>query len=598
MLKPGKTLFMKDDVAIDLTEVIRPRLRIALLLDSFRQPAWVHRAVSSVLESAIADVQVVVIATGATEPTAQPRASRRRSGGTSLLFDLYRRFDTYWFRDNRPDPFAETDLEPLLAGIPRLTAPAAHRESAKDSADVVTQLQSEGVDVALRLGAFAPLRGCSGYTRFGVWSYDGDDDAASSDGAIAPGYREVLAGEPITRSALQIDATASAPARTIYESFASTATLSAWKNRRELYWKTSAFVMRKLRELAEFGPAALEQSAAAPPRLERQTAQPSNIEMLGYLPRLAATYVATQVATRASFDQWHIAYRFHTEGGDGDVPDTRVDRFTPLIPPKDRMWADPFPIVRDGRHFVFVEELLFARNKGHISVMEFDAKGTPSRPELVLETENHLSYPFLLQWKGETFMVPESARAGDSPTDIGRRSVPVFRARGFPQDWVQETVMLEGLEVFDPTIVEIEGTWWLFCTQAEPGGSTWDELHLYHGSTPLGPWTAHRRNPVKSDVRSARPAGRPYRQGDAWYRPAQNCSLRYGYGITINRIERLTRSEYRETEVMSIFPDWAPGLIGTHTINAAGGLTVADARMRRRKSSGEAPLLAPRSSVR
>ena len=163
--------------------------------------------------------------------------------------------------------------------------------------------------------------------------------------------------------------------------------------------------------------------------------------------------------------------------------------------------------------------------------------------------------------------------------------MPVFRARRFPFDWVQETVMLEGLEVFDPTLAEIEGVWWLFCTQAEPGASTWDELHLFHGPTPFGPWTQHRRNPVKSDVRSARPAGRPYRQGGEWYRPAQNCSVRYGYGLSINRIDRISPSEYRETEVMSILPDWAPGLIGTHTLNAAGRLTVTDGRLRRTRWS-------------
>ena len=32
--------------------------------------------------------------------------------------------------------------------------------------------------------------------------------------------------------------------------------------------------------------------------------------------------------------------------------------------------------------------------------------------------------------------------------------------------------------------------------------------HVFHADSPFGPFTPHRRNPVKSDVRSARPAGK------------------------------------------------------------------------------------------
>ena len=156
--------------------------------------------------------------------------------------------------------------------------------------------------------------------------------------------------------------------------------------------------------------------------------------------------------------------------------------------------------------------------------------------------------------------------------------------------------MLENLEVFDPTVAEIDGRWWLFCTRGERGASSWDELHLFHGPTPFGPWTPHRRNPVKSDVRSARPAGRLFQRGGAWYRPAQDCSVRYGYGISINRITRLTPTEYEEVVVQHIAPDWARNIIATHTLNAAGRLTVVDAIRHRRRWSRDATPLPTRSA--
>lgn len=593
---------------------MRAPLRIGLLLDSVHQPAWVQRTVSSVLDSGVSGI-VVVIMTDGRFPAAHPHVragagapgSPRREGrgGTHRLFDLYRAFDTWWFRDDRPDPFVEVDLEPLLVAVPRLDW---RSEAGTDTKPVADRIIDYDLDVVLQFGADAPLASIAALTRFGLWSHLGDCTGGT-------GYLEVLTGSPVTQSALEVTAPTGGEARAIYRSFASTSALSGWKNRRELYWKTSAFVARKLRELAEVGAMAVagengsamavagesggamavagENGSAV---AERRVAGADNLRMLGYLPRLAARYASTQVAMRTSFDQWFIAYRF-AAGQPDNVPDTRLREFVRLTPPKDRMWADPFPMIRDGRHYVFLEELTFARNKGHISVMEFDRRGRPARPVMVLETENHLSYPFVLSWKGETFMIPESARAGDSPADTGSRSVPVFRASRFPFEWVQDSVMLEGLEVFDPTVVEIDGRWWLFCTQAEPGASTWDELHLFHGPSPFGPWTPHRRNPVKSDVRSARPAGRPYFHAGAWYRPAQNCSVRYGYGISINRIERLTPAEYREVEVTSMLPDWAPGLIGTHTLNAAGQLTVTDGRRRRSRWSREQHELPERMST-
>jgi len=106
----------------------------------------------------------------------------------------------------------------------------------------------------------------------------------------------------------------------------------------------------------------------------------------------------------------------------------------------------------------------------------------------------------------------------------------------------------------------------------------WDELHVFHADSPLGPWTPHPRNPVVSDVRRARPAGRLFRYNGAWYRPAQDCAAGYGAGLAIQRITRLDTERYEEAPVASLTPSWRSGLTGFHTVNAAGGLTVIDVR--------------------
>jgi hypothetical protein len=71
--------------------------------------------------------------------------------------------------------------------------------------------------------------------------------------------------------------------------------------------------------------------------------------------------------------------------------------------------------------------------------------------------------------------------------------------------------------------------------------------------------------------------------GGQWYRPAQDCSRRYGYAIALRRILWVNPNELVEETVSRLTPDWDARAIATHTINAVDGLTFIDVQMRRRK---------------
>ena len=567
-------------------------LRVGLLVDSLDQPAWVERAVREVATSTFARI-VVVIAAGNGAGNGRGRDTTLH-GWRYRLFAAYERFDRRWFSDGRLDPFEDATLAPLVADASRLDA-VLDTESGELSPATIAAIGEQELDVILRFGAPALLHAPTGLARLGVWSVDSTGTATGPE--PLGGFWEVMRGSPITESTLVVDGLPGGRRRTIYRSFGSTSPVSVWKTRRERYWKVASFMSRKLRDVAEQGAAGI---VAIPSHTSDELVdqRPTNVRLATLLPRVAGRYVKLQAERKASFDQWFVAYRF-AEGAPAEVgvPDRSLREYRQLTPPRDRLWADPFPVYHGRRHYLFLEEMLYARNKGHISVVEFE-NDEARRPEMVLETGHHLSYPFVLEWRGEMFMIPESARAGDSPAEQAQLSIPVFRAQDFPRGWVQETAMLENLEVFDPTLAEIDGRWWLFCTRGELGASSWDELHLFHAPTPFGPWTPHRRNPVKSDVRSARPAGRIFRRGGEWYRPAQDCSVRYGYGMSINRITRLTPTDYEEVVVEHIAPDWTRNLIGTHTLNAAGRLSVVDGIRRRTRWSSDVtplPLRAPGS---
>jgi hypothetical protein len=155
-------------------------------------------------------------------------------------------------------------------------------------------------------------------------------------------------------------------------------------------------------------------------------------------------------------------------------------------------------------------------------------------------------------------------------------SLELYRATDFPRGWVWHSTLLPGVSAGDATIAEIDGRWWLFAAVKVPGGNAADELHLFHAASPLGPWTSHAMNPVVSDVRTARPAGRLFQRGGRWYRPAQDGAISYGHSIAILEIERLDLDGFRQRLVEVIGPTWRPGLIATHTINAVDGLSAID----------------------
>src|SRR6266508_2078359 len=205
--------------------------------------------------------------------------------------------------------------------------------------------------------------------------------------------------------------------------------------------------------------------------------------------------------------------------------------FTPLIPPSDRLWADPFVWVYEGNYFIFYEELFYSSNRGHIACLTLDSQLNYIDNCIVLERPYHLSYPFLFEYQGQLYMIPETE---------GNQTVELYCCTCFPSDWVFVKTLLADIKAVDATLLEAYGKWWLFANIRE-GKSSWDTLHLFYTDDLLSDqWTPHPGNPIVKDIRSARPAGRIFLRNGDFIRPSQDCSVRYGYPIYFNSISVLS----------------------------------------------------------
>jgi len=549
----------------------RGMIRVGLLIDAWTVPAWVHKVVSDIQSSSIAKVVLVVKNETAPEPP-KPLWRKIWSRQRELVYLVYKKLDD-WKNRVEPDAFKSLSLEPLVRDclvISVTPVKEKHRDYFRDE-DVQTILRHD-LDVTLRFGFNILMGKALEIARHGVWSYHHGDNRTHRGGPA--GLWEVLEGTPVTGSMLQILTPELDNGKILYRSWAATDPFSARKNRNNYYWKSSAFVMRKLKNLTERGEKNLvveSPNSIYKPYSGRLYKTPRNQEMARLLAGLVGRYARHKIQNLFSREQWFVAFRIQ-ENQSG--PDEAFHRFKPLFPPKERFWADPFPVERDGRYFVFIEEYLEKKKKGHISVIEIDREGNGSLPVKVLERDYHLAYPFVFEWKDEFFMIPETS---------SNRTVELYRSVKFPHEWTLEKVLMADVNAVDATLAELEGRWWLFVNLAETEGNVknWDELFLFYSESPLGSWKPHAANPVKSDVRSARPAGRIFSRQGHFYRPSQDCSGRYGHALCLNEIQRISPTEYEEREVSRIFPRWREGLLANHTLNCAGGLTVIDGLFRR-----------------
>jgi hypothetical protein len=494
-------------------------LRIGIIIESFLQPRWVRKSLENALATGFCSFALVV----------KVKPSTKSHGG-SLLYRLYNRLDERMFR---ADATELVSIEDLFSDVSVI--------------DDVNKIPKGELDVLINFAAPELNEKVSEGAKHGVWFYVFGDP---------PGFDEVRYLIPITESSLR--ALKGSTEQIIYHSASPTLSrFSVRLNNNTRYWKSAAFVARALRDLPE----ARTVSSSNHDTGSSQT--PGNAAMAHTFLKLSGRAASRVFEKLSSFEQWIIAYRFDN------------DEFKYLIPPVGRFWADPFQIKVNGRHYIFFEDYVNSAGRAHISVVEVDRNGIVSGPTEVLKLDCHLSYPFVFEWQDDYYMIPETGE---------RDVVELYRASSFPLQWEPVKVLLEARSPLDTTLIDVNGTWWMFINIEEEGVAVnWDELHLYYSESPLGPWKPHARNPVVSDVRSARPAGRLFWSNNALYRPSQDSSLRYGYATTISKVTNLSPSAYEETEVIKIRPDWDNDIIGIHTVNFTDEMTVIDCLIRRRR---------------
>ena len=267
----------------------------------------------------------------------------------------------------------------------------------------------------------------------------------------------------------------------------------------------------------------------------------------------------------------------------GIVPAPITTFLDPAIQPGEVTWlpnpgpwrylADPFGVQRGKTTHIFVESFDYRTKHGVIEHHELGPDLEWRDWSTVLAGPHHLSYPYLIEHAGETFMVPECHRANE---------VALYRAEDFPRRWVKETVLLHGVPASEASFLQHEGRWWMFFTVVGPEARDQRELHVAYADQLTGPWQLHAANPIVSDRSGARPGGTPFVDWDGMVvLPVQDCSRTYGGGIRFLKFmllspEAIVARRIGPALTGELFSATHPD--GCHTLSRCGDLTLVDTK--------------------
>lgn len=495
--------------------------RVGLLIDGTDQPGWIHDMAEWLARSPEFEMTALLVMQKA------PDDGRLRLGAKAL-FGTLSRLESRLLPAKQRQMLACRDMR---ASVPASTS-VLNLAAGPAEAGVDDGIAALGLDLVLLLGALpTPRARVAGWARLGLWRLSYSDIAVAT--SRYAGFWEVYQREDHTTVKLwRIGQDADADALLDQRSFNT-----------EVFWlknQTRAFSLGNFMVYDALQAMARSRPGAAPPVMQIMSGQrrddPAEWDSAAYIARQA--WLMTDLIVRRVMGR-NVRWRI------GMFPSTRqqavVSEAMVLQPPKGRFFADPFVYTKDNNPYIFFEDYDFTSRKGTISVATFE-NGAFRLLGTALNLPYHLSFPYIFEYEGTTYMVPETC---------GNRSIELWKCTEFPLKWELDIALMTDISAVDTIIFKRGEYWWLLTNiDRADGQNHCDELFAFFADSPRSShWTPHASNPIVRNPMRARNAGIVVSPGGEVIRCAQYQGFcHYGKGVSLNRIEELSPSTYVETD--------------------------------------------------
>jgi hypothetical protein len=514
-------------------------LRFGILAEGHDFPAWAADCIERLIGSGHARLTTLITPPPGAGTRARPAA-------------LPRWYARHWL-ERRSRALQRVDLSGRLHNAQRIDGAALSAGSGSNPA--AESLRAQRLDFVLCFDALHVPAELLEMPRFGVWAF-------CQERREAPCFREVLNGRHKTRIALERLTRDGAVC--LHEGYFATCRASWVNNVDRARFGAADFCARVCAEIAHGGAARV---LAAPFTPEQREAPLRNRDLLALLARSAAHGVDKLWELLFHVEIWNVGFAEKSVEqilSDASLEAHGVTWCKPHKP--GHFIADPFAYDEQGQTRVLVED--YDQVKGKISSLL--PQNGEKRVELAVDFDlpYHMSYPCIFEEDGQVYCIPETYQS---------RRVSLYRRT--PEGWSLVRHLIEGQPVVDPTLFKHEGRYWLLYTLQNDGAWGNQKLYAQHATALDAPWTPHPLNPVKCDIGATRPAGNVFSVGGVLYRPSQDCSNTYGGAVVINRIDRLSPTEFSESSAARIDPiAGSPYPDGFHTLNAMGSGAVFDSK--------------------
>jgi hypothetical protein len=293
---------------------------------------------------------------------------------------------------------------------------------------------------------------------------------------------------------------------------------------------------------------------------------PSLMQLIAYLFKNTSLFlllIIDKVILRRE-KKWSVAYTDHS------WRDADLGRGTEIRNPPGHFLADPFMIEREGRNICFLEDYDYAKGRACIAAVEIHSVKQYEMLGPVIEEPFHMSYPYLFEYEGVLYMLPETNEAD---------AIRLYRCTNFPLKWEYQQDVMDGVKAFDSMIFQLDGRWWLLSNMSAKGkedGSS--QLMAFYSDDPLsGSWQPHRKNPIIFNSATARNGGILDLDSGYPIRSRQRQGFNsYGDALTLAKITDLTPDTYSEEELVEILPHFFERISRCHHIHSNGVYTVYD----------------------
>lgn len=269
-------------------------------------------------------------------------------------------------------------------------------------------------------------------------------------------------------------------------------------------------------------------------------------------------------------ERWGIAFL------KGSWQDAILRRGIRVENPPGHFLADPFVVTREGRTICFAEDYLHDEARGLITAIELFEDNSYKILGTVLDEPFHLSFPFLFEFEGEIYMIPETYQA---------KAIRLYKCIEFPMRWEYQKDLMSDINAVDTMVFPHEDRWWMLTNAAakidpesDVGSEHCSRLRAFYSDNPLSEnWQTHHQKTLVFDSDIGRNGGLLFDSDNRPVRVRQKQGFHlYGLGYSLATIHELTPEAFNEETIVEISPHFFPDISGCHHMHSNQNYTVYD----------------------